>query len=166
MEITSVDGFLKYYERIRKRTLRVNQCIPPAKIGWRYAGGKFSLGDLIRHIAAMERWNWAEVIQGRPSCYRGCGPELAEGYEAVLAYMDRLHRESVEIFSGLSDADLRAKIETPMGVPITTWKWLRALVEHEIHHRGQIYTYLGMLGVETPPLYGATAEEVAARTTT
>jgi uncharacterized damage-inducible protein DinB len=35
--------------------------------------------------------------------------------------------------------------------------------EHEIHHRGQIYTLLGMLNVETPPLYGMTATDVQQR---
>jgi len=37
------------------------------------------------------------------------------------------------------------------------------MVEHEIHHRGQLYTYLGLLGVPTPPLYGLTAEQAAER---
>ncbi len=37
------------------------------------------------------------------------------------------------------------------------------MAEHEIHHRGQLYMYLGMLGVETPPIYGLTSEEVAER---
>jgi uncharacterized damage-inducible protein DinB len=37
------------------------------------------------------------------------------------------------------------------------------MVEHEIHHRGQIYTYLAMLDVPTPPIYGLTSEEVRAR---
>ena len=37
------------------------------------------------------------------------------------------------------------------------------MVEHEIHHRGQIYMYLGILGIETPPIYGLTSEEVRAR---
>jgi uncharacterized damage-inducible protein DinB len=46
---------------------------------------------------------------------------------------------------------------------ITVWKWLRSMTEHEIHHRGQIYLYLGILGVPTPPLYGLTSEEVRAR---
>jgi uncharacterized damage-inducible protein DinB len=34
------------------------------------------------------------------------------------------------------------------------------MVEHEVHHRGQLYLYLSMLGFETPPLYGMTSEEV------
>lgn len=67
------------------------------------------------------------------------------------------------IFRSLSEADLRRKCLTPAGTPITTWKWLRAMVEHEAHHRGQIYLMLGMLGVPTPPLYGLTSEEVQAR---
>ena len=76
-----------------------------------------------------------------------------------------MHEESIEIFSGLSDKDLNAKCMTPAGIPITTWKWLRAMVEHEVHHRGQIYLYLGMLSVPTPPLYGLTSEEVYERST-
>ena len=40
---------------------------------------------------------------------------------------------------------------------------MRLMVEHEIHHRGQIYLYLNLRGVETPPLYGLTAEEVEGR---
>ena len=37
------------------------------------------------------------------------------------------------------------------------------MTEHEINHRGQIYLYLSMLGVPTPPLYGLTSEQVRAR---
>jgi uncharacterized damage-inducible protein DinB len=37
------------------------------------------------------------------------------------------------------------------------------MTEHEIHHRGQIYLYLSILGIETPPLYGLTEEEVLRR---
>jgi uncharacterized damage-inducible protein DinB len=44
-----------------------------------------------------------------------------------------------------------------------TGKWLRSMAEHEIHHRGQIYLMLGLLGIATPPLYGLTSEEVRAR---
>ena len=35
--------------------------------------------------------------------------------------------------------------------------------EHEIHHRGQLYTMLGMPYVPTPPIYGMTARDVQAK---
>jgi len=106
---------------------------------------------------------YAENVQMKPSIYSGHGKELADGPENVLAFMDRLHGESVGIFSRLTEEDLKKKCLTPAGIPITISKWLRALVEHEVHHRGQIYIYLGILGIETPPIYGLTSEEVRAR---
>jgi uncharacterized damage-inducible protein DinB len=77
--------------------------------------------------------------------------------------MERLHAESMDIFAKLTDADLQRKCCNVGGLEITTWKWLRSMTEHEIHHRGQIYIYLGILDVSTPPLYGLTSEEVRAR---
>lgn len=162
MKITESASFVPYWKRIRARTRRVIDCIPDDRFEWSQAGG-WAFSDLIRHLAAIERWMFAENCRRRPSRYPGCGPDLADGPEAVRAYIDRLHAESIEIFASLSPEDLSAKCETPGGVRITVWKWLRAMVEHEVHHRGQIYLMLGMLDVETPPLYGLTSEEVAER---
>ena len=163
MEILTIQPFLHYFYNVRERTLRVARCIPPDKIDWTYAPGKFTLGDLLRHIAVAERFLWAETIQNKPSRFTTQGKELADGLDTILAFMDRLHAESMEIFSRLSDADLQRKCQTPDAAPITTWKWLRLMTEHEIHHRGQIYLYLSILNVPTPPLYGLTSEQVRAR---
>lgn len=160
MEVNSVNSFLEYYQRIRRRTTRVIECIPPDKIEWTYKEGKFTFGDLIRHLAALERYMFAENFQLKPSRYPGHGRELADGHESILAYMEKMHAETIEIIAGLQDADLQKKCVTPSGIAITVWKWLRAMIEHENHHRGQIYLYLAMLDVQTPPLYGLTSEEV------
>lgn len=163
MEIRTIQPFLHYFGNVRERTMRVARCVPPEKIDWTYAQGKFTLGDLLRHIAVAERFMWAETLSDRPSRYTSHGKELAGNYEEIIALMERLHAESMEIFTKFSDEELQRKCKTPDGAEITKWKWLRLMVEHEIHHRGQIYLYLGMLGVSTPPLYGLTSEEVRAR---
>jgi uncharacterized damage-inducible protein DinB len=163
MEIRSASQFLDYWDNVRGRTRRVVTCIPPDKLEWTYRAGTFTLGDLVRHLATIERYMYAETVAGRPSCYAGCGRELADGYDAVLEYFDRLDAEAKEIIGRLSDADLAGKCQTPAGIPITAWKWLRAMVEHEVHHRGQIYLMLNMLEVKTPPIFGLTSEEVRAR---
>ena len=163
MEITTVSRFLEYWDNLRGRTRRVVACIPPDRLEWTHRAGSFTLGDLVRHLATIERYMYAETVAGRPSRYQGCGRELADGYDTVLAYLDRMDRESRDIIGRLGDADLLRKCQTPAGVAITTWKWLRAMCEHEVHHRGQIYLMLGMLGVSTPPLFGLTSEEVRAR---
>jgi uncharacterized damage-inducible protein DinB len=163
MEIRSVAQFLQYWESLRGRTRRVVTCIPPDRLEWTHRPGAFTLGDLARHLATTQRYIYAETVAGRPSRYPGCGRELADGYDAVLAYFDLLDEEAKTVIGSLSDADLTRKCQTPAGTAITTWKWLRAMCEHEAHHRGQLYLMLGMLGVPTPPLFGLTAEEVEAR---
>jgi len=163
MEINTIGPFLEYYEKIRQRTLKVIKYIPREKIDWTYKEGKFTFADLIRHLAAIERYMYAENIQLKPSRYPGHGKELADGYENVLAYLENMHRESMEIFGRLSEEDLQQKCKTPGEVEITIWKWLRAMVEHEIHHRGQIYLYLSMIDVPTSPIFGLTSEEVYQR---
>src|SRR5262249_55298538 len=105
----------------------------------------------------------AENARLNPSRYPGHGKELADGYENVLAYLDQMHQESMEIFSSLSQDDLQRRCQTPGGAEITVWKWLRAMVEHAINHRGQIYIYLSMIEVSAKPLFGLTSEEVFER---
>jgi|SRR5580704_608460 uncharacterized damage-inducible protein DinB len=163
MEIQDMDAFLDYLDKVHKRTMRVVRCIPAEKLDWSFRGGKFTLGELVRHMAAIERYMFAETIQGNPSRYAGCGKELASDYEETVAFIEKAHQESVEIFSKLGPEALTSKCRTPDGASITVWKWLRSMVEHEIHHRGQIYTYLAILGVDTPPLYGLTSEQVRDR---
>ena len=163
MQITTIAPFLDYWRGFRGRTRRVALVIPPERLEWSLAPGKWTFGDLVRHLAGIERDMYAENVHGRPSRYAGHGRELADGYDAVLAFYDRLHEESLAIFRALDAEALGRKCLTPAGTPITTWKWLRAMVEHEAHHRGQIYLMLALRGVPTPPLYGLTSEEVRAR---
>ena len=148
---------------MRGRTSRVVRAIPEEYIEWTYREGKFTLGDLVRHLAALERYMFAENARGRPSRYPGHGQELASGYDEIVAYFERMHRETVNILRSLPDSRLEETCETPGGARLRVWKWLRAMIEHEVHHRGQIYLYLGLLGVDTPPLYGLTSEQVRAR---
>lgn len=161
--MSTFKDFLDYYEKVRERTLRVVQCIPPEKIEWTIAKGKFTMGDIVRHLGAIERYMYAENVQQKPSRYQGCGEELASGYDAVLTYLNQTHADSMAIFRKLSEEDVLKKCKNPGGVEITIWKWLRLMAEHEIHHRGQLYTYLGALGVTVPPIYGLTSEQVIER---
>lgn len=166
MEISSVSSFLDYYARLRERTNKLIAAIPPQCMDWAYKPGKYTIADMLRHIAAMERFMFAENVAGRPSSYKGCGKELADGYDAVLLFFNEMHEQSLNIFRSLSPEDLQRKCYTPAGTSITTWKWLRAMTEHEIHHRGELYIYLNLLGVQTPPMFGLNAEEIQEKSVT
>ena len=155
--------FLDYCENVRARTLRVADCIPEEHMEWVPGEGRWSFGDILRHLAGIERGMYAETAAGRPSAYPGHKREIADGRVAIFEYVNRCHAESMAIFRDLTEAQWAGKCVTPAGAAITTWKWLRLMPEHEAHHRGQLYHMLATLGVKTPPIYGMTEEEVLGR---
>jgi uncharacterized damage-inducible protein DinB len=162
MEVTRIVPFLEYLDRVHQRTRRIVDCVREEDLEWRAGPNRFSPGDIIRHLAGLERFMWAENAHGRPACYPGHERALADGLAATVGYYDRLHAESRSLFASLTDERLMEKCATPAGTPITVGKWLRAMTEHEAHHRGQLYFILGLRGVATPPIYGLTSEEVRA----
>ncbi len=99
MELRTIEPFIEYFDKVRARTMRVVKSIPPDKLEHRFGEGRFTPGDLARHLAVVERYTWAECVQGKPQRYNGCGRELADGLENVVALMERLHQESMQIFS-------------------------------------------------------------------
>ncbi len=64
MEITTIQPFLDYFERVRERTMKLVKCIPPDKLEWTYREGKFTLGDLARLLAVSERFLLAVCVMG------------------------------------------------------------------------------------------------------
>lgn len=165
MEIKTIQKFLSYYENIRSGTKAVIQTIPAEKINWTYKTGKFTIGDIIRHIAAIERNLFAEIVLGNPTAYVGCGQEIADGYQPTIAYFDQMHTESVAIFKSLKDEYLDHKITTVNGAQTSLSNFLRALVVHEIHHRAALCIYLNLLDIQTPPVLGLTAEQIIEKST-
>ncbi len=162
MEVTRIEPFLSFLASVRKRTRALAACIPDDQLEWRPTPSQFSAGDLIRHIAGAERWMFVENAVGRPSIYPGHGPELAADLGACLDYMDRTHEESRALLATLTPDQIQGPCTTVAGAEVPVWLLLRVMLEHEIHHRGQLYSVLGVLGVEGPSLFGLTEDEVLA----
>lgn len=160
MEIKSMHNFLKYFEKTRQQTNRVIEAIPHDKYDWTYKQGKFTFGDLLRHIASIERNVFAEVVKGNKPNYKGCGKEISDCYVTVLHYFNEMHKQSIEIFQTVSDIALSQTIRSLDGKDIQLGNFLRALIVHEVHHRGAMCIYLNLLGIESPPVIGLKEEQV------
>src|SRR5215213_3653083 len=94
MEITRVVPFVEYLDRVHERTRRIVRLVRDEDCEWSAGPGRLTAGDLIRHLAGIERYMYAETVHGRPSRYSGHGRNLADGIAATNAYYDRLHSES------------------------------------------------------------------------
>ena len=155
-----LSSFLDYWPSVRNRTRKLIPLISADTLEWRPGEGRWSFGDQVRHLAGIERWMYVENMHGRATRYPGHTRELADGPEAVLAYHDRCHEEAMALLRALTPEQWSGKSVTPAGISITTWKWARAMVEHEAHHRGQMYMTLGLLGIATPPIFGLSEPQV------
>ena len=106
MEITRVGPFLEYLDRLHARTRRIVTCVTEDDLEWQAGPGRMTPGDIIRHLAGIERYMYAENAHGRPARYPGHSRDLADGLEATVAYYDRLHAGGDPVPRG-------TRIETP-----------------------------------------------------
>lgn len=154
---------LRALDTARGRTVRLARLIPESLLDWAPTPDAFTCADIVRHLAATERFLFTEVAMGRPSRYPGHDRSLAYGREGVLAYLDDLHEQSMQLLETLPDDRLDRMVTTLSGAQIPAWRWLQLAVEHEAHHRGQLYLMLRLRGVATPPLFGVTEDHVRAK---
>jgi uncharacterized damage-inducible protein DinB len=111
-----------------------------------------SLGELINHIWIAEAGLIQAVVEG---AYPSESPARINNTKDLLEAFDKTHEEAVAKVSTLTPEQLAEQIE-PFGPAhkMTRMALLHLTHEHEIHHRGQLYTYLRIAGCEVPPLFG------------
>ena len=159
--IHSVGDFIRYFEGVRRRTRSVIEQVTPDLLNWRPRPGEFTCGDIVRHLAGAERFFVTKVLEDRWTSDLDPGPPLDHG--ATRAHLDEVHRAELSRLAELPDARLQAPVRDLDGGQVKTWRLLMAMVEHEVHHRSQLDSYLAEAGVEPPQLYGYRMEEVLAR---
>ena len=141
--------------------MNVIKCIPPNKINWKPKKDKMSLGDIIRHLALAERYLYVGIAKYNNNLYPGFQESETKSYKDIVDFLIKCHNDSIVLLRSIDNSELLKKVTVPGGAEITMWKWLRAMIEHEVHHRGIIYADLSLLNIETPPLFGL--EEIEAR---
>jgi uncharacterized damage-inducible protein DinB len=159
--IASVADFIRYFAGIRRRTWAVFDRVTPALIDWAPRAGEFTCGEIIRHLAGAERFYVAKVLDDRWTSDLEPGPRL--DHAATRDLLTRVHEEEMARLGTLPDRELAASRRDLEGGTVRSWRFLMAMVEHEVHHRSQLDAWLAEAGVEPPQLYGYRMEEVMSR---
>jgi uncharacterized damage-inducible protein DinB len=159
--IATVAGFVDYFGGVRRRTREFFSAIPAGHVDWVPRPGEYSCGDIVRHVAAAEAMFVGAVVDGHWR-YAGHIRAVAPTLTAALAHLDAGHVEASARLRGLADSALqqtRPSLE-PGARAVHTWRLLLAMVEHEVHHRSQLASYLTLMGVEAPDIFGLGVEDV------
>lgn len=107
----------------------------------------YSAGKLMLHIAHEEE---IEVRYGITRELSEIPPVFSLVEYAAVGAMERVltetHARTEKFLRSLDDAAMEREIETPWGAraPLSDMLW--HVLEHEIHHRGELSLMLGLLG--------------------
>jgi len=71
---------------------------------------------------------------------------------ALRAYAEKCHRHAESIIKGMSEEELNRPVDSPYGT-FPVWRFFEFAYDEHWHHRGQLYTYLRLLGKEPTMLY-------------
>jgi uncharacterized damage-inducible protein DinB len=159
--LSSVQAFVRYFESVRRRTWTTVDRITPETLDWAPRSGEFTCGEIIRHLAGAERFFVTRVVEDRWTDNLEPGPVL--DYAATRARLETAHNEEVPRLLALPDHRLHESTKDLDGGDVKVWRFLMAMVEHEVHHRSQLDCWLSAAGVEPPQLYGYRMEDVVAR---
>jgi uncharacterized damage-inducible protein DinB len=146
-------------------TRRLLERVPDAKGSWKPHDKSTGLGDLAQHIATLAGFGALIVTErGRDVTTAGMRPPRFASTKALLETFDENVRKSREAIAGATDAHLaeswalrvgdRVIFDLPRAAVLRT-----LLMNHIIHHRGQLSVYLRLNDVPLPSIYGPTADE-------
>jgi uncharacterized damage-inducible protein DinB len=149
MSNPDTERFVSNWNRIHKDTSRVLRAAPDDKLDWRPKDDMFTMRELIGHIPQ------AEVVLVR-SALAGSAQKVsfdfARSAEEIASAFDSQHEELASEVSKLTAEQWREEVEFH-GRRLRRGVLLSFVTEHEIHHRGQLYTYYRLAGVEAPNLH-------------
>jgi uncharacterized damage-inducible protein DinB len=160
------DALLPEFDREMAHTAQVLDRLPAERLDWRPHEKSRTAGELASHIAGLPRWVLAvfdttvfdlESVGWRTAAAAG-KPEIVELFRrhSAAARQALAVRTDAEY---LARWTLRREGEVVFTMPKAAV--IRTMViNHLIHHRGQLTVYLRMLGATLTPLYGPTADDV------
>ncbi len=154
-----MDDFHKSYETLTEGTLKIFRAIDADAMCQNVAAGHRTLRGMAWHIVITVPEMMNQVGLGLSSIDEktlppGAPAELTSGYEKVTG-------ELVAALRAKWDDDDLTRTDKLYGEVWERGKTLKILMDHEIHHRGQMTVLMRQAGLAVPGIYGPSKEEWA-----
>jgi uncharacterized damage-inducible protein DinB len=162
------DAILPEFDHEMASTRKALERVPETNLDWAPHPKSMNLGRLAGHLAELPSLGAAalamESLDVRPPGAPPREPTVMTSRQQVLGVFDKNVASARAALAGASDADLTKTFTFLVGgkqvfsLPRTAA--FRAFVlNHVIHHRGQLTVYLRLNNVAVPSIYGPSADE-------
>lgn len=163
------DAFLPEFDQEMKTTRSLLERVPLEKSDWKPHTKSTALGALSHHVATLAGFGemivnetGRDMAAGDPSARRAAAAKQRTR-EELLELFDQNVAKSRAAITSLQEKDLgtiwtlragdRVILSMPRAAVLRT-----LLMNHIIHHRGQLSVYLRLNDVPLPSIYGPTAD--------
>ena len=160
-------SLLPEYDHELATTRRLLERVPEAEFGWKPHAKSMSLGQLAGHIANLGFWlnqtmnaDFYDLTAGDKEATLEPPASLSE----LLSAFDEKWKRGRASLAGATDAQMMGRWALKSGgqeiFSMPRVAVVRSFVmNHLIHHRGQLSVYLRLKDVPLPSIYGPTADE-------
>lgn len=157
-------ALLGEFDHEMHNTRRTLERVPEEKLTWKPHEKSYSMGALATHLATIN--HWVDAIFSSDSFDVSTAPKNPElkSRQEFLSAFDQNTAKARETIAKATDAQLM-KSWSLMAGPNEIFKLPRIAVlrgfilNHTIHHRGQMTVYLRLNDVPVPSIYGPSADE-------
>ncbi len=111
-----------------------------------------TVGDILRHIINVEQGWIHYVVRRSLSSWPEENAGQLDTVRAIQAELTRTHKETMDYLNTVPMDDFNRIVQVPGdGTPKLGWI-LWHVLEQQIHHRGELFLCLSLLGMERPTI--------------
>ncbi len=131
----------------RKATVDAAGRFPADKVDYKPWPGAMSVGDLIWHMAGAHHMFVQLALGNAPQGERPQRPADLDGIRAALA---QLTEGDDAALRNMTEEQLATPRPGIMNMTLPAGQWLATACDHEVHHKGQLFVYGRLNGIEPP----------------
>jgi uncharacterized damage-inducible protein DinB len=162
------DALLPEFDHEMATTRRLLDRVPEARFSWKPHDKSMTLGQLAGHLANIPFWCSATLDAAvlDLDTIPDARPRTPQSRAALVEEFDKKVSAARARLAQTTDPELLAPWTLKKGdQEFFTMPRIAAIrsfvMNHSIHHRGQLSVYLRLNDVPIPPIYGPTADEAA-----
>jgi len=154
MEKKEVLGMLAYFDKVQKVTQKAIKLIPKNKLNFKPCPEVKSVKELVKHMYSGEKVFVDGAKKGviTEADFKKAQFEV-KTVNDLLNLAKRVHQNTNRVARSLTTAQMKKKVKCFWGDELPAWTCFTVSYDEHWHHRGQLFTYLRLMGVKPPDLY-------------